>query len=556
MKESWNDPESNMYSRKVFDFMDIVNISVGNDWKDTQTKFGGYIIGYDEADDSTEITLSCADRLIDLYRRPVYTNYYIGVAPANDENYTFPKLKFGSSLEAIRHANETSEYGPQSYGITYPYTLDLDFRIKDDYDKVQTSGFNKTYSQSTGLRLGYDKLVTGHCGVTPDLSCYAILYDEPYHPINAGVNEILCMKYLASGESCGENNRVQFNIQVCMYREGQDPSQALTYTILWTGKRGASRIIGQAVPVLDGNDQLLKFDWKKAFDKYAPSSNYYVTKIELVDVATKQQIDRRENSIIHILELISYNGDLNTKMKVNQETSYPYEVSTQILDETGFVAYVDYGRERRHDVLCIAPEMNEKSQIEAVDGVNVLKVTDKSYEPRETVRNSLLAHYHYKQGKTEKTGVVKQQQLDSIARYGPGAWEEYEDMTDVSKKTDADILARKRVTENSYPMVSFTLEIIGTTLLNPSQYIVSKLHGHYLGGEYSTKTATHTISREEGYITRISVNRPGSYYDQMMMKMDKKLNEYLGRHSDSMYSRNVLTNMGFSGIGAFMRGGY
>jgi hypothetical protein len=80
---------------------------------------------------------------------------------------------------------------------------------------------------------------------------------------------MLCIKYLAAGESCGENNRVQFNIEVSMYKEGQGPEDAQTYTILWTGKPGASKIIGQATPVLDGSEQLLKFDLNSAFEARA-----------------------------------------------------------------------------------------------------------------------------------------------------------------------------------------------------------------------------------------------------------------------------------------------
>jgi len=559
MNESWNDPNQNIFSRKHFDYLDMVNIIVGDSdhWGNAKVKFGGYIIGYDEADDGSEITLSCADRLLDLYRRPVYTNYYIGVAPASDETCTFPMIKFGSALEAIRYTNETSEYSPLSYGIIYPYALDMDYRLLNDYETVAVSGFEKDYSPSTGLRLGYSHTLNpDHCGVTPDLNCSGVLFNNPTGPVDAAIHDMLCIKYLAAGESCGESNRVQFNIQVSMYKAGQNPTQALTYTILWTGKQGATRVIGQATPVLDGTEQLLKFDLKAAFDKYAPSSNYYVTKIELVDTASLQQVRRRESSVFHILSLIMYDKDLNVKMKVNQETSYPYDVLSEILTEMGFVGYVDYGRERREDVLCIAPEMNEKAPVDLVEGVNILNITDKSYDPKENIRNAIYSHYHYKEGQNEKTGASYIENIDSVPRYGPGAWEHYEDRTDVSKKTDAEVLGRRFVEENSYPIVSFTLEMKGTTLLNPSQYIVASIQKEYLQGNYSTKTATHTISREGGYITRISVNRPGSYYDQIMVKIDKKMNEFLNKHSDSMYSRSVLNNMSLSGLGAFIRERY
>jgi hypothetical protein len=96
----------------------------------------------------------------------------------------------------------------------------------------------------------------------------------------------------------------------------------------------------------------------------------------------------------------------------------------------------------------------------------------------------------------------------------------------------------------------------GTPLLNPSQYMVSKLQSDYLVGNYSTKTATHTITRDEGYIIRISVNRPGSYYNMIMDRLEKKIRETRNINTRAMYSQNVLTNMGFSSLGAFIRSGW
>jgi hypothetical protein len=556
IKEIWNDPNENIYSRTHFEFMDLLNIIVGasDDWSQTKPKFGGYVLGYDENDEGTEMTLAGVGSLVNLYRKPVYTNYWVGVAPTSDETYTFPVRKFGSFLESIRHASDTSEYGPMNYGIFYPYTLNLDFRIYEDYEKVTVSGFNKTYSPSTGLRLGYDKLTPDHCGVTPDMDCDAVLFNDPYNPVDASVDDILSLKYLAAGESCQKNNRVQFNLKLTMHKANQTVADAQTYNILFTGKAGATNIIGQETPVLNGLPQLMKFDWKEAFEDYVASSNYYVSKIEAVDVAIADQITSREKSTIHLIGLTAYDSDLNTKMKINQETGYAYENIKEMLDNAGYIAYMDYGRERCHDVLCIAPEMNEVSTVQAIQGINVLDVTDRSYKPRDSIHNRILVDYHYKKGDTEKTGRVFYENEDSGNRFGPGFWEAYEDQTDISSKTDALLYGKKYVEENSYPLKSFTIVMKGTPLLNPSQYMVSKLPKYYLSGNYSTKTATHNIN-DEGYITRVGVNRPGKYYTFVMRKLQKNLKKYLKGQSQTMYNTNVLTNMGLTSLGAFMRGG-
>lgn len=554
LREEWNDPNLNIFSRKVFDFMDILNISVGNDWKDARVKFGGYVLGMDENDEGTQLTINGVDRLVDFYRKPVYTNYYIGLAPSGDDTYTFPVVQFGSALESIRHCSETCEFGPLNYGILYPYTLNLDFTRPDDYSGVVVSGFNKTYSQSTGLRLGYEPLDYDYCGVVVNTNYDGILWDSPDNPFDAAHDDILCLKYLASGESCGINTRVQVNIEVTMHKAGETVNDAKTYTILFTGKSAANDIIGQIKPALNGLNQLAKFDLKKAFDKYAPSSEYHVTKVVVRDSnVTTGQMEFRKNSLIHILGISAYPSVLNKKMKVEQETSYPYEVINEILEKLDYVAWVDYGRTRATDILMISPEMNLESPVQAVEGVNVLGVTDKSYAPYETIRNRRFMHYHYQEGDEDRVGSARYENLDSIDRYGPGAWEDYEDSTDINNQTDADIEAQRHVEQNSYPLTSFTLVLKGTSLLNPAQYMVSKLTGHYLVGDYSTKTVTHSITKDEGYISRISVNRPGSYYNQIMVKLENNLRKYLNLDSRIMYNRAVLGNMGFISAGAFGR---
>jgi len=555
LREEWNDPNLNIFSRKVFDFMDILNISVGSDWKDTRVKFGGYVLGIDENDDNTQITIHGVDRVVDFYRKPVYTNYYIGIAPSGDDTYTFPVVQFGSALESIRHCSETCEYGPLNYGILYPYTLNLDFTNPDDCNGViANNGFNKAYSPSKGLRIGYDPLSYDGCGVVSNGNYYMTLWDNPDRPFDAAKDDILCLKYITSGESCGNDTRVQFNIEVTMHKAGETIANAKTYTILFTGKPGASNIIGQLKPTLNGIEQLGKFELKKAFDRYAPSSEYHVSKIVVRDPnVTTNQISFRKNSIIHLLGLTAYPSTLNKKMKVEQETSYPYEVINEILEKLEYVAWVDYGRTRATDIFMMSPEMNLQSPVQAVEGVNVLGVTDKSYAPYETIRNRHLMHYHYKEGDEDRTGISKYENLDSIARYGPGAWEDYEDATEINNQTDADIETKRHVEQNSYPLASFTIILKGTSLLNPAQYMVSKLAGHSLSGNYSTKTVTHSITREEGYISRVSVNRPGSYYNQVMGKLEKNLKTYLGINSRMMYNRATLNNMGFISVGAFGR---
>lgn len=556
LRSEWNDPNRNIHSRMVFDRTDIVNIILGDDPNNMSVRFGGYLLDWGISDDRSQITFNYADTLINLYRRPNYANYAIGISPSSDNTYTFPVIQMGSAFEALRHMSDTQEYGIMSYGILYPYTFYKNFKKPADFNSATTSGFIKTLDPSAGMRLTYDKVAVNSCGVVISDEAYAVLFNSPSNPFDAARDNIFYMKYLASGSSCNKDVRVQFNIEITMYRAGESPSESQVYNILFSGKAGESNVIGQETPILNGADQVIKFDLKKAFDDHVNSSNYYVTKVRLKDTITASQVDARKNSAITIIASGAYPDYLNKKFEVNQETSYPYENMVVILNELGYVAYVDYARRRGLDVLCVAPEMNEEAPIQVTTGYNAI-LTDDVYQTKDELRNAKLAHYNYKNGDVEETGISYAVNDESVLMYGPGPWEQYEKL-DANNQTDADLKTRKYVEENSYQMQSFTLKIFGVPLLNPSQYVVSSLMNEYLSGNYSTKTVAYTLNRDSDpkAVCRISVNKPGSYYTDLMDRLDKTLEKTLGIENRRQYDSRSLSNMDFLAPGAFVRGGY
>jgi len=557
MREEWNDPNRNIHSLKVFDRTDILNIILGDSPDNMRVRFGGYLLGTTTGNDLNQLTLHFADRLIDLYRRPNYANYAIGITPSSDNTYTFPVMQLGSAFEAIRHLSDTQEYGVMAYGISYPYKVYKNFKSVSDFNSVSNSGFIKTLDPSTGMRITYDKVAVDSCGVTPDLNCYLTLYNNPSNPIDAATDNIYYLKYMAAGESCNKNNRVQFNIEVTMYKAGETPTSAVTYNILFSGKSGENNVIGQETPILNGREQVIKFDLNNAFDNIANSGNYYITKIRLTDTLTSDQVDARKNSAITLIEFGVYPEDINKEFELAQETNYPYENLAEILNRLDYVGYVDYARRRGLDVLCVAPEMNLPAPVEAVSGVNA-NITDITYDTQEDLRNAKLAHYKYMVGENEETGVSYAENSESVLAYGPGAWEAYESYSDINNQTDADIETRRFVEQNSYCINSFTLEILGCPLLNPSEYVVSKLMNERLSGNYSTKTVTYTLKKDGSpkCLARVSVNRPGSYYNQMMDNLDKTMKKAIGIENRRQYDSRSLANMDFISPGAFIRSGY
>lgn len=557
LRTEWNAPNRNIHSRMVFDRTDMLNIILGDSPDNIGVRFGGYLLGHSKNDELTQLTLHFADTLMDLYRQPNYANYAIGITPSSDNTYTFPITQFGSAFEAIRHLSDTQEWGIHSYGVTYPYKVYKNFKNPSDFNSVTSSGFEKTLAPSIGMKVEYGKVAVDSCGVTPDLNCQLTLFDSPSSPVDAINDNILYLKYFATGESCSKTNQVQFNIELTMYRDGEGPGDVETYNILCNGKAGESNVIGQESPTLDGKDQMIKFDLKKAFNNFANSGHYYITKVRITDTITSAQQESRTKSALFFIEFGLYSEDVNKSFELAQETSYPYENLAEILTKLGYVGYVDYARRRGLDVLCVSPEMNIPANIEAVSGVNA-RLTDITYDTQEDLRNAKLAHFKYKIGEDEYTGVSYAENSESVLSYGPGAWGAYESYSDINNQTDSDLETRRYVEQNSYCVNSFTLELYGCPLLNPANYIVSRLDNEYLGGNYPTKTVTYTLNREQSpkCIARVSVNRPGSYYNQLMDKLDKNLKKYVGIENRRQYDSRSLNNMDFISPGAFIREGY
>jgi hypothetical protein len=557
LRTEWMAPNKNPYSRMVFDRTDMMNIVIGEDPSNMKVRFGGYLLDMGIGDDRSQLTMHFADSLIDLYRRPNYMNYAIGITPSSDSQYSFPTFQCGSGFEAIRHMSDTQEFGINAYGISYPYKVYKNFRLLSDFNSVTGQGFLKTYDPVLGMRISYDKLAMDSWGVVVDDDAYLTLFNSPSNPADAITDNLLYVQYVAVGESCSKDLRVQFNVEVTMHKGGESPTSAVVYNILFTGKSGESNVIGQESPTLDGRPQVMKFDLKNAFDKITSSDHYYVTKVRIKDTVTSGQVELRHNSAIYLTEFGIYSELINKRFELAQETSYPYENITEVIGKLNYVAYVDYARRRGLDVLCVSPEENEEAPIQVTTGYNAI-LTDDNYQTEEDLRNAKLAHYKYKVGEDEQTGISYAENSDSVLAYGPGAWENYESYSDVNNQTDADIETRRYVEQNSYPMHSFTLEILGAPLLNPSQYVVSSLMNEYLSGNYSTKTAAWSLKRDgtPKCSVRISVNRPGSYYEQMMDRLDKTLKKSLGIENRRQYDSRALSNMDFISPGAFIRSGY
>lgn len=559
-KEDFYQPD-NPYSKMVFDFMDPVTFFVGETRRDAKPDFGGYFTGYKLNPDTDDFTLSFGDRLLDLYRIPVYGNYSIGVGPSKDAKPIFQNYNFNNILQFIEYQTESTVF-PLQYALSVPYAFVKNMGEEEEYASVTVSGgFLKKYELNIGnpapsLMLFYDNIGMGGCPNASSVNCDAILYSESGDPPDVNEYEFLAFDYFTTGQSVV--NPLRFNVVVKMYREGEDAVDAQYYTITFSSTRVEGTVIGNVTPQFNGGMASFKFNLKEAFGKsVGASSNYYITEIRLVDVLNINNIPYKWR--IMYLDNISLTGGVaNVPMHLDMEAKYPIDAIRKIVEDSNLDGYVRYGAERRDDAFILTEASSIPAEVEVEQGVNLLSIDSIEYKPSvsagtgEGVANTALRHYHYKSGKTDKVGSSYYVNLDGFLRYGP--WENYKDLTDVNNRSDSDKNAKEYVETNTYTQTGFGVSIRGTVLINPADYIITKIPQRFYYGNHEIKSMTNTLNLlDEEFVTNIDLNIPGNRFKSSVINMKRQL---LGRYatdSRSMYGQKNLYSMGFASPGAFIQ---
>lgn len=552
MPDDWFVPEKNDNSRLVFDITDSLTLYLGETRKKARAMFGGYVIGYAMSENNDTLTLNHIDTLLDLYRKPVYANYYMGIAPT--EGHTFQDLQFSTLFEAVRHLCLTQPYYINPVGLSYPYGFKKNFGRYEDFLTISSQGFLKTYDKrngypAPGMRIGYDS-VPSHC-ISDTYAGYVNLYtvdDSLGMPYDAAVYNILSFNYMAANKDVDPDKNMQFNIKVNMHKDGLTPEEAVDYYILFTGKAGHPNVIGSVYPKLDGGWQVFKFDLKAALDKYANSAHYYINRIDLVDNITTNQVNNRLAATMWIDNPMAYDTTVNAKFSVEQESAYPFEVLKAICDSANYTAWMQYGPQRKDDALYMAPENNEATPESISQGVNVLKVYNKNYAPKETIANKVVRHWDY----NEVTGKAYSIDELSLTRYGP--FENFNTLSGVTNQLDATIEAQRYLEMNSSGLVTYSLDILGSTLLNPAQYVVTDIPGEYLSGPGTIKSIIHTMSVEAGFFkTQIDVGATSRRFNFMMVNLRKQMRSLMSYDNRTQYNTKAMARLGFTSPGGFIK---
>lgn len=556
-KEDFYEPD-NPYSGMIFDFTDPVTFWVGETRRTAKPEFGGYLQGYAYNLDSMELNLEFVDRMLDLYREPTFSHFNIGNASNSEDKSIFGTSKFNNIVDFINYATQNIEY-PLLNEINASYAFLLNMGDITDYTNVSVDGYGKKHDKNIGnpapsLMLYYENLSYHGCADTSSKDCDAILYNYGATNPDAFKHPILCFDYMTRGAS--SVNPLRFNVVISMFKEGEDPTDAEDYTITFNSQRVEGKVIGRVSPQFIGDVNSFKFNLKTAFDKYSPSGEYNITQIRLVDTLTLATVEKLNNSIIYIDNIGLMSESMNMKIATDTPTNSQLEVIRKICEESGYDGYIRYGSERRNDVFVLEESGGNAGEVEAVQGVNILDVKSVEYRPtissgEDGFTNKAYRHYHVKKGSTDKAYSVLEVNMDSWLRYR--AFQNYKDLTDVNNQVDAIKDAKELLETNAYCQRAFSLEISGTALLNPSNYLVADIPQLMLSGNHSIKSMENSLDIEsEKFITTIDLNKPSKRFNRAILNIKRQLLGMSSLNSRTMYSQQALNSLGFSSPGAFV----
>jgi len=551
--------ESNPYSRMIFDFMDSVTFYVGETRKKAKPDFGGYLLGYTQNPDNNTISFDFVDRLIDMYREPTYMNYSLGIGPSDDEKSVFPHYNFNNILQFLDFQCANNEY-PIMTEVKASYAFLLNMGDVSDYNSIACSGYAKKHDKNIGnpapsLMLSYNDVKIKTCSEVQSLACDSIWWASIGNPKDAAENPLLVFDYLAVGS--GTVYPLRGNVVVEMFKDGQQPSDAQEYTITFNSSRVEGTVIGHSPPQYTGIPVAFKFNLKEAFDKICPSSHYYITKVSFVDELNEWNSSNLKDRVLYVDNIGLMAEETNMQLHLDMGTNYPIEVVRKVCEESGYAGYVKYGKERCKDVFVMEKLYGNPGEVEAKQGFNILKISNITYKPSvgkgsSGFANKALRHWHYKEGANDAVGSSSYMNMDSYLRYGP--WQNYKDLSDVNTQVDADKDAKEYIETNSYAYVGFSLDIMGTVLLNPSNYLVTDLPQQYLSGYHNIKSMDNSFNLEsQEFQTTIDLNLPSKRFNSAILNIKRQLLGYDNSNSRSMYSQTSLGTMGFRSPGAFIQ---
>ena len=521
-----------------FDFGDHITISLGQDMMTSRPMFGGYVVGWELADDNSTLTLKCVDRLLDLKRTMIWRNFSIGYLPKNDGSGTMPFTQFPNINSIAQYLCHALYRIDESAIVTDHITVNH-FDTAASVSGLTSSGFQKAWETTFGHPGTCMKLIP----TVPGMANSVTLYSDPMGAWDASYWNMLNIDYYTSG--AGVKYPIRFNLEIDMFKEGETVANKVTYVLQFNGPTpsGSKKSIGSMKPTLNGTWQPMTIDLNAAFNKYAPSSSYNITAIRLVGAQTNRTILNRRQSALWIDNFNGYKQANQTPRYASADTKDAYDELLQLCDSTNNIAFNRPGMERSQDQLIMLPKQFFTLPL-TIDDSNTITVTGLQYLPLDWgYINWAVDTFNYSQTKSGKETYIDD---DSEMHYGPFMDHEFFDT--VTTLAGAQSLSKAKVNAVSQPNMAFAVNMIGSTLLEPGQNVSVIQPKYKINGSYQIMDIIHNIDFiNQLFATQIDFTRPSYRFSKMakrlrVLEYDLKsqrnmgLYQYLGNNAAGLES--------------------
>lgn len=523
------------YTPYMFDFNDPVTVWLGETPGEVTAAFGGYVVGASYS--NPDLTLNCRDTLLDLERSPLYQNFSIGGAVA-EEGSTRPFTPFPSVYELARYLAVSNLYPLKAYLVPYDFAVNIDYSTISDFNSTNVAVWRKYYDLRNGHPAPSLKLAVGDSTGTATATF-------PIEEFDAHTYNALSLDYYASG--AGSRYPLPWNLIVSMYRAGEDEDDALDYTVQVSNGAG-TRTLTSHTPTLNGEWQRLSIDLRNLFTSKAPSSEYNITGIRLEGGVGESQLTQRRCSTLWIGGLYTYKSINHAPKYASQDVKTPLEELQQLCERTDHAAYLRFGDTRSDDTLVVSPCKQTTASVAVDETDNLISLESVDYDP---LGDEYTNNYHMTFNFDENKGGSSQSfNLGLMSHYRE--YQRHDFNSDVKTQVDADTTVRTYLSTHQEPQLGFTVNIRGTTELSPEQYAVVSIPSHRLVGSYPVKSLTHSWSKTGGYTTRVDFGKASSRFRSLIRQQQRNLRNLSIRDTGKTYTVGGSVALGGSAPGAFI----
>lgn len=485
---------------------DPISLELGHNYKDAQCKFGGYVIAPTLSNDQVE--LKCMDRMMDLVIQSKTTwgkNACIGTAP--DASYAV----FNDVYHIGQFYANTCEYHLTFDKLLADELLSLYYGSKPTYNKTTVvAGYGKTYGKYFGLLINPASVTN---------SGEIVLWQSP--------NTFDAKKYIIVGFVYNKGalaNGLPVNLSIYMHKAGQTLSQAVKYNVTFTGITNPTNKIGTiGMPPPGGSTNVwawAEINLKTAFDTYAPSSEYNISKISLTGIVDSTMASNPSAYGMYVRFMSAYKPISDAPQYSNSDIKTHFEGLQKLCEETNYISYIIPNRDRYYDKLYMAPQGLTISPVNIDENVNLIDVNSWNYDPlNEGLCNCRFGEYATTSAPDTKL-VVYSENRDSIIKYR--RIKSFEELSEVHSSADANTSVQRFVTENSIKKIGTEVTVEGNVLFRPTQYVLTNIGSKRLRGNYQIKGISQKLDIDNSsFETTLGLNKlPGRFRQRQRILMN------------------------------------